>query len=350
MNTELRIFAVGARTPVGLDAASSAAAARAGISRVADHPLLFDDAGAPLRAGRVPTIDPALCGPQRVVQLAVAALSEAALAASEKAALPPSLPVFLALPNSRPGFGIAETHVVVRGIEAAKIPSVTRIEVTPVVGGHAGGILALEMAATRIAQRDAEMCFVGGVDSYLEADALDWLEADRRLAREGVRGGFSPGEGAAAFVVAGTQGAARLRLKSLARVRSVATGQEPRSIDSDEGLLGEGLTDVVRRAAEGLRLPDERVDDIYCDINGERHRTDEWGFTILRAWQVFRDGTTYTTNVGHWGDLGAASAAVNCVLMIQAWRRRYASGPKAMIWGSSPEGLRAAAIFETEES
>ena len=176
------------------------------------------------------------------------------------------------------------------------------------------------------------------------------MPASWRLVGRGgrIRGGFPPGEGAAAVVIAGPHWAARLGLKPLARVRGVATGQEPRSIDSVEGLLGEGLTDVVRRAAQVLRLPDERVDDIYCDINGERHRTDEWGFTILRAWQVFRDGTAYTTNVGHWGDLGASSAAVNCVLAVQAWRRRYASGAKAMIWGSSPEGQRGAVILESE--
>jgi 3-oxoacyl-[acyl-carrier-protein] synthase I len=347
MNADIHIIGVGACTPIGLDAPSSAAATRAGISRVADHPFIVDRAGEPVRCGRVPTIDCALFGPQRLVALAVAVINEATLAACDNVA-PPSLQVFLALPSPRPGFGAAEIQLVVRGVEDAKIPAVPRIEVEAVVGGHAAGILALELASARIAQRGAELCVVAGVDSYVEAAALDWLEADRSLMRDGVRGGFPPGEGAAAIVVAGSQWAARFRRAPLGRVRGVATGHESRSRDSVEGILGEGLTDVVRRAAQGLRLPDERVEDIYSDINGERHRSDEWGFVTLRAWQMFRDGTAYITNVGHWGDLGAASAVANFVLAVQAWRRRYASGEQALICGSSSDGLRGAAVLERQ--
>ena len=105
----------------------------------------------------------------------------------------------------------------------------------------------------------------------------------------------------------------------------------------------------VGRAVATLRLPDERIDDLYCDINGERHRTDEWGFTALRHHAAIRDGSDYVTAAGAWGDVGAASGVLSCVLAIRAWERRYAHGPRALIWASSPAGLRGVVILEREE-
>jgi 3-oxoacyl-[acyl-carrier-protein] synthase-1 len=285
-------------------------------------------------------------GPQRLIELVTAALSEAALAASVRAMLPDDLRLFLALPNPRPGFDLSDASSVARGVETAKFPKRTALVVTPVVGGHAGAIKALELAIKCIIEGTADLCLIGGVDSHLDAIAIASLESDRRLSRAGVRGGFVPGEAAAVVVVASQAGYTRLGLRPLAHIRGVATGLEPRLIDSDEGLLGEGLTDVIKRASQNLRLPEERVENIYCDINGERHRTDEWAFTVMRAWNLFRDGTCYTTNVGSWGDIGAASAAVSCVLAVEGWRRRYAEGRRSLVWASSVEGLRGAVILE----
>jgi 3-oxoacyl-[acyl-carrier-protein] synthase-1 len=121
---------------------------------------------------------------------------------------------------------------------------------------------------------------------------------------------------------------------------------ETRTIDNPEGLLGEKLAEVVGRATEDLRLPEEAVDDIYCDINGERHRSDDWGFMVLRVPNVFRDGTSYVAPAGNWGDVGAASGALSCVLAVEALRRNYAKGPLSLVCASSDGGLRAALLLE----
>jgi len=256
--------------------------------------------------------------------------------------------LFLALPDERPGFGAWEADATVRGIRSAEVPGVPRVEVEPVGGGHAGVLRALEFATGRIAEGRDELCIVGGVDSYLDAKTLYWLEEHRRLARDGVRGGFSPGEAAGMLAIASRPACVRLGVASLARVRGVATAREPRSLDSEEGLLGEGLSDVVRRSSQDLRLPLECIDGIYCDINGERHRTDEWGFTVLRLPFAFRDGTAYVTAVDGWADVGAASGALNCMLAVQAWQRGYAPGPRALVWGSSTDGLRGATVLDNQ--
>jgi 3-oxoacyl-[acyl-carrier-protein] synthase-1 len=141
----------------------------------------------------------------------------------------------------------------------------------------------------------------------------------------------------------------RLALRSLARVRDAASAQEARSLQSDEGVLGEGLTQAVMRATQSLSPPREIITDLYGDINGERHRTDDWGFTLLRASSLFQDGSAYYTAVSQCGDLGAATGAFGCALAVQAWQRRYAKGPRALVWAGSWSGLRAAALLEQGE-
>jgi 3-oxoacyl-[acyl-carrier-protein] synthase-1 len=112
----------------------------------------------------------------------------------------------------------------------------------------------------------------------------------------------------------------------------------------------ERVDEAVRGATRGLSLPEQRVDDVFCDINGERHRADEWGFLALRSPGVFRDSTAYSTAVGSWGDVGAAWGALGCVLAIQAWRRNYATGPRTLVCAGSQSGLRGAALLCVESA
>ena len=62
------IVALGACTPVGRDAWSSAAAVRAGISGFVQHPYMIDTAGEPMRAAIAPWIDIGLSGAQATAE------------------------------------------------------------------------------------------------------------------------------------------------------------------------------------------------------------------------------------------------------------------------------------------
>ncbi len=71
------IVGVGARTPLGFDAASSAAAVRAGLSGIQDHPFMVDRFGERMKVTRDIGIDVALFGPDRSVELAISPALEA---------------------------------------------------------------------------------------------------------------------------------------------------------------------------------------------------------------------------------------------------------------------------------
>jgi 3-oxoacyl-[acyl-carrier-protein] synthase I len=348
VSSEGYIVALGARTPLGLTAESSAAAVRAAISRVREHPFIIDMNGDPRVLAFDSLLDMTLFGWKRMVALAASALSEVlGKIGSHAGALSAGrgVPVLLALPESRPGFGEADERQTAEALRSAKGDRSVDLELEICGRGHAGVLHGIEVARARLQTGRSEICIVGGVDSYLESDTLDWLESARRIRVQGVRSGFPPGE-AAAFVALATAGGARsLSLPVLARFRGACTSAERCLIDSDEEVLGHGLTDAIKRAAASLGVPGEAIDMIYCDINGERYRNDEWAFTALRTHQFIRD-SAYVAPADCWGDVGAASGALGCVLAVRAWARGYAQGPRALIWAGSDHGLRGAAVLE----
>jgi 3-oxoacyl-[acyl-carrier-protein] synthase-1 len=344
MTTGVHIVAVGARTPLGLTAQSSAAAVRAGIGRVAEHPSLIDRMQEPVRMAWDSQLGPEVTGPSRMIELAASAIEEVGsqLVGDFQDA---SIPMLLALPEERPGTASHQLREVTKEVSTRTLSKVLRsAEAFP--NGHAAGLLALDTAMSRIQSGQAGVCVVAGVDSYLQPDTLHWLDENRQLATSYNRAALFPGEGAGAFAVASDEAVQRHRLRSLGTVCRVGTAMEPKRIKTDTICLGEGLTAAIQKALAPLRFPEGRVNGILCDINGERYRAEEWGFALLRLSEAFVDPTDYDLPTSCWGDMGAASAPLSVVLATSAAMRRYSKGQRYLLWNSSEGGLRAAALLE----
>jgi 3-oxoacyl-[acyl-carrier-protein] synthase-1 len=340
------VVQVAARTPVGLTAPTSAAAVRAGISRVSVHPYMADVYGEPIKFACDPRLAADVHGVDRLERLLSSCLEQLAEALRAWTGAGRAVVLLLALPELRPGFAAEDGRELVRRIAARCAAAGQVWHVRQAGTGHAGGVEALH-DAERLIQADRDtVCVVAGVESYFDGYTLEWLEERRKLLTLDARGGFAPGEGAAALLVTSDATRRQLKLPSLARVRSTALERERRDEYSAEGTFGEALTSVVQQAVGPLALPSERVDDLYCDINDERTRTTELAFTLLRTGRVFRETIQYVTPVGSVGDLGAASALFNCVLATQAWARGYAAGPHALVAGSSWGGMRGALLLQ----
>ena len=179
VSVDVNIVAVGARTAVGLRAESSAAAVRAAISRLGEHPLFVDAAGDPLRCAFDSQIAPTALGRSRMLALTISVLGETLEKMRGPTEPPAAVPLLLALPDLRPGFDKREGEAFVRQLQEASFPGFGRLEVEPVTGGHAAFFVALESATRRIAQRQQEWCLVGGIDSYFETATLTWLEGNK---------------------------------------------------------------------------------------------------------------------------------------------------------------------------
>lgn len=342
MSRDVEIVGLGATVPVGHSASAAAAAVRAGISRVIEHPLMTAG-GEPVRCGLVGALASSLSQPERIAALADAALADLARSTHVALSSERRVPWLLALPESRPGFSDDDVELVEEGLADQALRRGAQLERCG--AGHAGALQGIERGFERIARGDWELCLVGGSDSYFDPDTFAWLDDERRIIRDGVRSGFPPGEGAAVIALASSAARKQLQLPRWARILGVASAREHRDPHAGPGLMGEGLCESLR-AIEREAMRAGLIQEVYCDLNGERPRTTDWGFALLRLGHWFRDGTDYRSPVRSCGDLGAATGAFNCVLAVRAWARGYAKGPLALVWGGSWNGSRRAVLLE----
>lgn len=347
MPSAVHIVGVGARTPVGMKSAPAAAAVRAGATRLGEHPFMVDCVGDLMPGALDVEIDPRIMGPQRLLSLAERALREACEPLDAVGRQQLSAPMFLGLPEIRPGFTEQDAAAIRSGMSQFEGLPVSLSVVNLFIEGHAAGLSALAAAVEQLKQGAFEICLVGGVESYFHPDTMEWLEANRQLANTVSRSGFVPGEGAGFCLLMTEPTRLRLGLKSLAHVRAVAVGKETKLIKTTDMCLGEGLSATVDKALSGLRPPDERINGIFCDINGERYRSEEWGFVCLRLSHYFDDPTAYRSPAECWGDVGAASGPLFAMLACEGMARGYAPGSRFLLWASSEKGQRSAAVIES---
>jgi 3-oxoacyl-[acyl-carrier-protein] synthase-1 len=343
MSTELAIIGCGARTPVGFDRRSSAAAVRAGISVIAEHPFIIDRFGEPMKVTRDAGLDPDLPGSKRLLALAIPAAREA-IEPLEDAGSVPNVSIVVSVGEQRPGQDSHTGATLADALCDALNDTISISQRLHWMGGHAGGILALETARRLLAEGHADMVLAGGVDSYLSRDTLEWLDDNEQLHSEENIYGFFPGEAASFVLVARIETARRLGLAPLLALVSVGSGIEKNLIKTENICLGDGLAAAFLTVAEPLRKT-ERIDRIICDMNGERYRGNEYGFAVLKASGLFKDAAAFEAPADCWGDVGAASGPLYVSLAIEAEARGYAKGPLNLIWTSSEGGRRAAAIL-----
>jgi 3-oxoacyl-[acyl-carrier-protein] synthase I len=348
VSTGLEIVEIGARTPVGLLAETSAAAVRAGISRTSECPLTAVDAeGEPKMVAADARLGFTIMGVDRLIPLACSAIEQVLRKLGPKCATVP-LDVLLALPEARPGMSDRSLATLVQRLPAALHAELRTRGASvgfAVAGrGHAGVAAAVQRVAQATARRDEVLSLVVGVDSYHHPDTLLWLEHARHFGPD-ARNPVVPGEAAGCLALASTRLRKHLGLPSKATIGGVGVSNETLPPESETGSFGIGMTNAIKAAVAGLQLPAQAVDTTYSDINGERYRSEEWGFVAMRIPAAFK-ALEYEAPANSWGDIGAASGALGAVLAVQSWARGYARGPRALVIGGSRDGARGAILLQ----
>jgi 3-oxoacyl-[acyl-carrier-protein] synthase-1 len=329
------VLAMGARTAVGLTAATAAAAVRAGITRLTAHEYMVDKESQPYVLAVEPRVQ-AVGRIERIIELMQRAVAQVAPMLGPLSA---GLPVYLAIPEEARPLGPRLAQQLARQLPGARVATIA--------ADHAGGVLALELACREIAAGKAEVCVVIGADSYIDPRTLERLDDARQLASETNPFGFPPGEGAGVLVIASTRLAQNQRLPTLAWLAAVATSEEPAPMGTEGICTGVGLGQALSRALGQLRGPDETVHTMYCDINGQRYREAELAWASQRVPPgMIVDFSDFVAPADCWGDVGAASAPLLAVLAIASGQRGYAKGPRALVFTSSASRReRGAAIL-----
>jgi 3-oxoacyl-[acyl-carrier-protein] synthase-1 len=306
---------------------------------------MIDTAGQRMRVAMAPWLDVDCDGVERFATLLLPALTEALepieawVHADIRAALA------LALPIPRPGLAENLERDLRERIVSAFPGRFVAIATFP--AGHAAGFLAMRAACDKIGAGAFDACVLAGVESYMSRHTLEWLEANEQLHGAGRLNnawGFVPGESAGAALLVSSDAASRLRTDPLASVLSVGTGFESNRIKTATVCIGEGLTAAFRQGLAGLP-PGSQVSDVFCDMNGEPYRADEFGFAYLRTKEAFVSASDFVTPAEIWGDVSAASAPLQVMLSAIAAKKAYANGSYAFLWASSESGERGASLL-----
>jgi len=341
-NSIINILNVSSYTAIGSNSLFNASAVRAGINCFKEHLYMIDKSGEPMIVSSIKDIPLDINHADRFYFLAEAALYELLLP-FQNSGFFINKKLYLGLPIQRLGLGnsFSETF----NSNSANLKSkfnLSNIYLFPY--GHAATFSATMQAIDSIKKNQADVCVIGGIDSYLIPETLEYLDETAQLHSTENRYGFTPGEGAGFCLLASEEATERLGIEPLGQIVSVGVAMEENLINTDSVCIGEGLTEAYRQALsvlpEGIK-----IDQIYTDMNGERYRADEYGFTILRTQKDFKTPESFIAPADCWGDVGAASGALLINLAVTAAQKGYAKGDWSLISTSSNTGERAAAVI-----
>lgn len=334
------VVGIGAFGPLGLDARQCALVTRA--SKLTPRPTNFRDShGSRMANSRAPSLSDGLYGFERLLALAEPALKEA-VADADCARPDAAMPLFLALPEPRPddderyGRGFIEMLAARTGVPIdVSASSYFR-------AGAVGMAAALERASANVGalgRGEGMPVLVGAVDSYHHPDVLAWLDREKRLLSGVVHDGFVPSEGAAFAVLAGS----RHRGTRLAKLTDVAVAKQPPP-EPDDRKNGEAFSDLVRRMASTSSSP---LPWVLPDVNGERHRVNEWMVTKIRNDDLLTSDDTIEERLADQaGDCGAAAGAFALTYVTEAFRLGFAKKDSALVMLSSESLERGCFMLE----
>jgi 3-oxoacyl-[acyl-carrier-protein] synthase-1 len=307
---------------------------------------MVDGRGDPFVVAIAPYLESKMRGESRIVELALIAAQEAVAAAQAAVQTPLNIPAIVGLPESRPGLGSALVSrlgaSLTRGL--ANGVGVSRVQLLP--NGNSSGLMAIEAGCRVLREGGVTFVLVGGADSYVDADTLEWLDERERLNIPSNAWGFIPGEAAGFCLLCFAETAAHYGIPVLGKVVAIAKAHEPNCIYTETICIGEGLTRAVQLVLGAMR-PGAMIDDTICDQNGEAYRADECGFMLARTSEHFVNATDLLTPADCWGDVGAASGPLFVSLAAFAALKGYAKGGLTLLCTSSDSGGRSVLLFET---
>lgn len=358
MTDRVVIVSATARTPLGRSVAGSAAAVRAGVARLAGDPMLRDEDDRRVVTSRAEWLPLELPWADRLHRLARPAAFEAL--ATLRGPPKSRVAAFVAISPRAARVDGAEDALVGSIREAiGRVGDAKAIEL--VRGDRAAGLVALDAAIRRIDEGACDLCVVGGVDSYLDPDIIAELEEDGRLRTRASRFGFAPGE-ASAFLVVASPGIAglphRASILGIAEAREPAAtafagrapapGEASRPEAPGNVATGEALSAAFRAALRDVP-PNERVGVLAGDLNGEPHRADEVGMTLVRVGTRIQHPPYVLSGAASWGDVGAATGPLAIGLLVAGAERGWLGGV-GLVFGASDDGTRAACTLRLAPS
>ena len=346
MHCKIPIVSWGLTTPIGENAPQTALMFRAGVNNFTESPFI-DGFGEHITMSLVSTLPMSLVGPQRMVQLGMEALRQTlrSIPIGEKA----RVVLILALPErysgDSPQGGLNQQGELLMQLVRDELPAPIRsssIEAYP--HGRGGGAFVIHRATELFQAKQADYVIVGGIDSYYEWGAIESLLKSDRLLTQDNLDGLMPGEGAAFLALAPP----RIRESESAHptIAYVGVGKEPQTVLSEERSSGRGFTEALKEVVTPLRNNRERTDYWITDLTSELYGVKEFQILIARFADVLGTKTLLSTPLREFGDMGAASLLVFCILAVESWYGGFAPDKTAICMGGSDSGARGVILLQ----
>lgn len=321
------VFGIGMITPVGLNAAMTAASIRAEYSAIEETSVLNKKLK-PIKMASVPedalpAVNPALLGSKlssrqlRLLQLASVALLQL------ENYLPQDqlLPLFLSLPEHIPGLSLPMSGNVIEQLTLQSGIAFNMSESRVAEVGRAGGLYAVAAAHQYLSESGNDYVLIGGMDTYWDTGLLARLDAEDRLMLDGNVDGFFPGEGAAFLLLASERVKADLSLPLISLAKP-GLAHESGHRYSEEPYRGDGMATAVTQAlghAPGV------VDSLWSSMIYDGYAAKELGVALTRNHANISPHVSMTHPVDCVGDMGAAMGCTLIALVAMEATRSVAN-------------------------
>jgi 3-oxoacyl-[acyl-carrier-protein] synthase-1 len=363
---------------LGYDVHTACAAARAGLTRAAELPftILENDRSPGLATGHpAALLGGGFEGDARLIRLLGGAFRDLRSQTQPDLLSVPRLALYLALPagdrerhglnlildeaarpryleqigESAPVDDLARArNILDNAIRMADLPAQVRASVNAVrvsTVGHAAVIELYQRAQSELESGRIDLAIVGGVDSLLGHATLTWLQLTGRLKGAESPAGLSPGEAAALVALGGERISRRMTTPPRAHIDRVVTLSSQTQFLAGVPADGRSQSEMVRALSDGLE-GSSGGHWMIVDQNGEVYRASDWGCSLVRLQGTAAGHAAAQVSypAGSFGDTGAASGAVATCMAVEAYERRYAPFPHALVLTSSDGCNRAGCV------
>lgn len=342
------VVAVGARTTIGLDARDTAFLYRSGSAGMTEAAIL-DSEEEPITMCLLPTLDPHLVGPERVVSLALPALAEALAPLGQgRAALRGKLALILDDHLAVPDEGGAVPAGALAGALGQRLGEIGAGDLAMELNtrGPAGAGFVLAEGIAALQQGALDYLVLGGVHSDYDLPRLRSLEYQARIFTPTNLDSLIPGEAAAFAVLMQPDVARRSGLPARAHVCAVETAYERARPDNDEPTyVAAGLTTVFQRLGAHLERVQARAGWLLTDLTFEMWRLNESMAVWARSSAFVGEPNLIDSPAQRMGYLGAAVMPLQLALAAEGWRRGFAPSNAAIAYAGSDPGERAGVLL-----
>lgn len=348
LTTSLVVNAVGACTALAPTIVQSGFLMRRGSFAVRESALLTPE-GKPLTACVLPTLDPYLAGPARLMTLTSLALQDLAPNFKEQIAqlrlkVYPLLDQDFSgqLPNGQRRSDVVGFELKSR-VERALHHSMPT-EYTPRDVTALGELLP--QIASDLSRGVTDVALVVAAHSDLVPERIEQLFDVSRLYTEDNDDGLLLGEAAVVLALTTPQTTRQRRLPQLAQLRSVHIAYDQARPDNDASAFeAVGMTFALRRAMAAGATPTGKIGWLYSDINFERYRVNEYQSILARCQDIMDLPQAHEFPAQRMGFAGAATIPLHVALAATAWAYGYAPAGFCASLSGHDDGTRCCVVM-----